>query len=93
MVKLTADWSDWTVWTEHGNDDTASATAYGLQFRATASGFGNAIVWFGRVDPDNSSHGIKQGFRASAQTLAADATINADDLTPAVLAALAKVLC
>jgi hypothetical protein len=50
-------------------------------------------VWFGRVDPDNSSHGIKQGFRVGAQTLAADATVNADDLTSAALAALANVLC
>ena len=91
-VKITADWSSWTVWPTHGDDDTAKETFYGLQFRATATGLGNAILWFGRVDPDGSSHGIKNGFKVS-ETPGASAGVDAEDLTAAVLKALAGVLC
>ena len=63
-----------------------------MQFRAAGSGLGSPILWFGNVDPDGTSHGIKNGFKVM-ETPGASAGVTDEDLTRAALGALGRVLC
>ena len=86
VITLSSDWVSTSVWTTPGDDNTVQETGYGLQYRATAPGLGNAIYWFGIAYygfavPDGTTKGIKNGFDADG------------NLTPVAIAAVGRVLC
>jgi hypothetical protein len=81
VVRISSDWWSFSVWATPGDDNTVQETFNGLQFRATARGLGNAILWYGTVYPDGTTVGVKNGLDADG------------NLTPGAIAALSRILC
>ena len=70
-VKISGNWSTWTVWTTPGDDSTLVETASGSDFKISAPGFGVILHDAGRTYPDGTHHGVTAEFPFTPEVEAA----------------------
>lgn len=71
-VKISGNWSFWTVWTTPGDNSTAVDTrTSGNDFKVSAPGFGVIVHHAGLTYPDGTHHGVAAEFPFTPEVKAA----------------------
>jgi hypothetical protein len=80
-IAITGNWTNWSIWSVPGDDDTLVQTDYGLEFHATVPGLGGSLLLAGQIEFDGTVHGVNR----------VDEPIG--EISPASIALLESLFC